>query len=255
MILGVLQARMGSSRLPGKVLKKILNRPMLALQIERIKQAHLINKLIIATSNNPEDDAIESLCADLGVECFRGSLNHVLERFYQAAVPHQPGHVVRLTGDCPLIDPEIIDQVIQFHLDHSYDYSSNTLEPSFPDGLDLEVMKFSALKAAFENAELPSELEHVTPYIHRRPDVFSLGNFKAQKDVSFHRWTVDEPEDFELVAWIFENLNLKYGMKFRAQDVLGLLGQHPEKFNLNQKYVRNEGMKKSLLADQAFVGV
>ncbi len=253
MILGILQARMGSSRLPGKVLKKILNRPMLALQIERIKQSELINQLIIATSSNPEDDAIESLCVDLGVECFRGSLNNVLERFYKAAEIYNPDHIVRLTGDCPLIDPEIMDQVIQFHLDNFYDYSSNTLEPSFPDGLDLEVMRFSALKTAFEKAVLPSELEHVTPYIHRRPDVFSLGNFKFQKDLSFHRWTVDEPEDYELVSWIFECLNSTHGLNFKFQDVLNLLEKHPDKFNLNQKYVRNEGMTKSLLADQEFL--
>jgi spore coat polysaccharide biosynthesis protein SpsF len=148
MIIAVLQARLSSSRLPGKVLKPILDQPMLALQIERIKRSQLIDQLVVATSTSPEDEQISKLCQEIEVVSFRGSLDDVLERVYQAAKPYSPTYLVRLTGDCPLCDPELIDQVIQFHVDGNYDYSSNCLIPTYPDGLDVEICRFQCLEIA-----------------------------------------------------------------------------------------------------------
>jgi len=165
MILAILQARVSSTRLPGKVLKPILGMPMLLRQIERVKQAKLIEQLLVATSDDKSDDPIEQLCRENDIACFRGSLDDVLDRFYQAAKPYQPDHIVRLTGDCPLIDPQLIDEVVVFCLSGDYDYVSNAFEPTYPDGLDVEVFRFPCLQQAWEEAELPSEREHVTLFI------------------------------------------------------------------------------------------
>jgi len=148
MILAILQARTSSSRLPGKVLKPILGKPMLLLQIERVRRARKIDKLVVATSNDPSDDGIEALCKQHGIDCFRGSLNDVLDRFYRAALTYNPEHIVRLTGDCPLIDPELVDSIIDMHLEGNYDYTSNAIQMTFPDGLDVEILTIKVLKEA-----------------------------------------------------------------------------------------------------------
>ncbi|HUK99984.1 MAG TPA: glycosyltransferase family protein, partial [Nitrospirota bacterium] len=184
MILSILQARVSSTRLPGKVLKPILGRPMLLLQIERIKRATQIDRLILATSADPSDDPVEKLCLEHNISCYRGSLNDVLDRFYQAAMPLHPDHVVRLTGDCPLADPLVIDQVISFHRQGNFDYTSNVVEPSFPDGLDVEIFRFSCLEEAWKEAALPSQREHVTPFIHLQPDRYKIGSVKNTVDLS-----------------------------------------------------------------------
>lgn len=251
MILAIIQARYSSSRLPGKVMKKILGRPMLELQFERVKQSKLIDTLIVATSQQSDDEPIDVLCQKNGIACFRGSLNNVLDRFYQAAVGFSPEHVVRLTGDCPLLDSNVIDATIKLHLNEQYDYTSNVTPPTFPDGLDIEVMKFSVLKKAWEHAELPSELEHVTPYINKHPRKFKLGNYPNNKDISYMRWTVDEAEDFEFVTKIYEEL-YKQNPKFNYSDVLKLQSEIPDLLKLNDQFSRNEGSLKSLIADKNF---
>ena len=152
MILAILQARTGSTRLPGKVLSPILGRAMLALQVERVSRAENIDELILATTVDPTDDPIERLAGELGVGCFRGSVEDVLDRFYQAALSSSPEHLVRLTGDCPLIDPVVIDLTIARHLQAGCDYTSNTLHPTYPDGLDVEVIRFGALSEAWRDA-------------------------------------------------------------------------------------------------------
>ena len=248
MILAILQARVSSSRLPGKVLKPILDVPMLLRQLERLGRARKIDRLLVATSVEPSDDAIEELCRQHNIACFRGSLNDVLDRFYQAASPIKAEHVVRLTADCPLADPELIDQVINFYLDGGYDYASNSVESSFPDGLDVEVFKFSCLEQAWHEARLPSQREHVTPFIHQQPQRFRIGHFRSPVDLSHLRWTVDMPKDFELVTMIYEAL---YPRKpeFSTADILNLLDQRPELVNWNTMYQRNEGYLKSIAAD------
>lgn len=199
MILAILQARMSSTRLPGKVLMPLAGAPMLSRQIERIQRSKLIDKLIIATSDRSEDDPVAGLWPD----SFRGSLNNVLDRFYCAAEPYDPLYVVRLTGDCPLTDWTVIDGCIQFMLDGCFDYASNTLNPTFPDGLDVEIFTFEMLGIAWRKARDPYDLEHVTPYIQREPD---RGSFEHDVDLSHLRWTVDTLEDYAFVSRVYETL-------------------------------------------------
>lgn len=251
MILAILQARVSSSRLPGKVLRPILGKAMLALQIERILRAKYIDKLIIATSNEPTDDALAQLSKEVGVECFRGSLNDVLDRFYQVANQYQPEHVVRLTGDCPLIDHAVIDKVIQFHLEGQYDYSSNTIKPTYPNGLDVEICRWPILKQTWEEAKLPSEREHVTLYIHHHAELFKLGSVENNTDLSKLRWTVDEPEDFMLVNDIYEYL-YPNNPQFTTRDILEYYSSNEMLQTINNHYQRNEGLAKSLVQDKKF---
>jgi spore coat polysaccharide biosynthesis protein SpsF len=245
MILAVLQARVSSTRLPGKVLKPILGVPMIIRQIERVKRAKLIDKLVIATSIDKSDDQLADLCRDYQLDCFRGSLDDVLDRFYQAALKYNPEQVVRLTGDCPLTDPEVIDKVIELHLKGNYDYTSNVFELSYPDGLDVEVVRFVCLERAWKEAKLMSQREHVTIFIHQQPQLFKIGCVKNQKDLSNLRWTVDEPEDLILITRIYEHF-YKTNSKFATDDILQFIDKNPLLQNINQKYERNEGLKKSL---------
>lgn len=255
MIIAVLQARFSSSRLPGKVLKELLGEPMLYRQILRASRAKHIDRIIIATSTDQTDDQIEKMCLEKKIDCFRGSLDDVLDRFYHAAEPHAPDHVVRLTGDCPLIDPDIIDKIIELHVFEKNDYTSNTIIPTFPDGLDAEVIKWSALKKAWEYAVLPSEREHVTPFIHKQPNLFRLGNFcRTEGDLSFLRWTVDEPEDFFFVSKVYESLFPK-NTNFTTNDILNLLDMHPELARINNTFERNEGYSISLQKDEVFLAL
>ncbi|PCH97334.1 MAG: spore coat protein [Gammaproteobacteria bacterium] len=244
----ILQARFSSTRLPGKVLKKIVNKPMLALQIERIQTAKFIDKIIVATSLGKEDDDIALLCESLGVYCFRGSLDDVLDRFYQTAKQFPCDHIVRLTGDCPLIDSEILDSVINLHLENNADYTSNIEPPMLPDGLDVEIFTLSSLNRAWKEAKKPSEREHVTPYIRNNPELFTQQNFSYHKNLSHLRWTVDEKEDFEFVSHIFQSL---YNDKptFDMEDILMLLKEKTKLTSINKKYTRNEGMKSSKKKD------
>jgi spore coat polysaccharide biosynthesis protein SpsF (cytidylyltransferase family) len=249
MILAILQARTSSTRLAGKVLKEIAGKPMLEHQIERINRSQLIDKLIVATSIDRSDNVLEELCHKIGIDCYRGSLDNVLDRFYQAAKIYKPAHIVRLTGDCPLTDPQIIDQTIQFYLDGRFDYASNCQDPSFPDGLDVEIFKAGALEEAWKNATLPSETEHVTPYIKNHPDIFRIGSFRGKEDLSHLRWCVDEPEDFEFATRIYEELYSK-NPEFLTDDILHLLEQKPELTKINTGIERNAGYKKSLEQDE-----
>jgi glutamate-1-semialdehyde 2,1-aminomutase len=247
-IVAVLQARVGSTRLPGKVLKPILGRPMLALQIERVRRAQLVETLVVATSLDASDDPLVELCRTLDVEVFRGSLDDVLDRVYRAATPHAPAHLVRLTGDCPLADPGVIDAVIRAHLDTGSDYTSNTRPPTFPDGLDVEVARFSCIAQAWQAATLRSEREHVTPYLYNNPEKFRLHSVGAETDRSSLRWTVDEPPDFEFVARIYGAL-YPTTPNFSADDVFELLRREPSLSAINSGFRRNEGHERSIRAD------
>lgn len=204
MILAILQARMSSSRLPGKVLKEVDGKPILSYEIDRIKQAKKIEKLVLATSVNPEDDPLEQLAISNGIECFRGDLYNVLKRYYDCAVLYQANTVVRLTGDCPIIDPTIIDEVITLYENEKADYSSNTLKRTYPDGLDVEVFRFEALEKAFWNAQSESDKEHVTKYIYTHPDDFQLIGLTNDIDYSYIRWTLDNIDDFYFFKHFYE---------------------------------------------------
>ena len=252
MILGIVQARSGSTRLPDKVLMPILGEPMLARQCERLGRANRLDRLVVATSEDPSDDRIASLCAALGVGCHRGSLEDVLDRFYQAARSHAPEHVVRLTGDCPLVDPTLVDEVIGVHLRDGNDYTSNVLDRTYPDGLDVEVLRMEVLETAWREARLPSEREHVTPFVNQHPERFSQGYVKQARDLSALRWSVDEPADFELITRIYERL-YPQNPSFATADILALLASEPEWQSLNADIPINEGLEKSREADARFL--
>lgn len=224
MILAILQARMGSTRLPGKVLKPLLGVPMMLRQIERLRRARLIDRLIVATSTEPADDAIESLCRGNDVPSFRGSHEDVLDRFYQAALTAQrPDHIVRFTADCPLIDPAIIDEVIdayQWAQSTGCQYTSNTIPHTLPDGLDVEVFRFSMLERAWREAQMPFEREHVTPFMRTHGNVAA---WRSSPDLSHHRWTVDTAKDFEFVEGVYKAL-YPTNPEFTWRDVLAWEG-------------------------------
>lgn len=230
----IVQARMTSTRLPGKVLKTVLGKPLLDYQLERLRRVKLASRIVIATTTNDTDQPIVEWCEHRGVDCFRGSEHDVLARYHGAAALHHADTVVRVTSDCPLIDPAVIDHVIGHYLDHrdSCDYASNCLERSYPRGMDAEVFSRHALDEAFAEATEGSEREHVTPFIYRHPERYRLANIAYRENQGRHRWTVDTPEDFELVEKI---LNALYPAKpaFTLEDVLNLLQQHPDWADIN----------------------
>lgn len=227
MVVAILQARMSSTRLPGKVLKPILGLPMLSRQLERLADVKQIDRLVVATSTDPSDDVIARLCAESNVACFRGSLANVLQRFYECATAYQATTVVRLTADCPLADPELIDRVIIRQRETGADYVSNSLRRTFPKGLDVEVFTRHALTTAFQEATTEAELEHVTPYIHAHPEQFTIVQFTQSQDQSLLRWTVDEPADYDFVCRVYESLYPR-NPRFRTADIMHLLMEHPE---------------------------
>lgn len=249
MILAILQARASSTRLPGKVLLPMVGAPMLARQIERLRRATCFDALVLATSDRADDDPVAEVAAGAGIGCYRGSLDDVLDRYYQAALPHAPNHVVRVTGDCPLADWEVIDRVVQFAIDGGYDYASNTLKPTWPDGLDVEVTTFAALETAWREADTKLEREHVMPFITTRPDRFRLGSCENDRDLSGLRWTVDEPRDYEFVSRVYETL-FPANPAFTTENVLALLAERQDLADLNAGIIRNEGLLKSQQAEK-----
>lgn len=239
MILGVLQARLGSTRLPGKVLAPILGRPMVSLQLQRLGRARRMDALVVATGADPADDDVAALCRELCVPCYRGSQEDVLDRIYRAASGYGPGHVVRLTGDCALADPALVDEVIGEHLAGDHDYTSNCIRRTFPDGLDSEAMRFSCLEEAWREARLPAHREHVTPFLYQQPHRYQLGSVTAEADYSHHRWVVDREEDLELVRRIYREL-YPGDPFFSWRDVLALVERKPELTGLNAGIARSE---------------
>lgn len=244
MILAVLQARTSSSRLPGKVMLPLMGAPMLARQIERLNRSNCIDRLVVATSDRPDDDCVAELAEGAGIAAFRGSLDDVLDRYHGAAAPHDPTHVVRVTGDCPLADWKVIDDAIEFAVQGGFDYASNTLNPTWPDGLDVEVVTFEALATAWRESQNPLEREHVMPFITRRPERFRLGSFEGDTDLSALRWTVDEPADYELVSRVYAAL-YPANPSFTTADILRLLKSDPALLAINAGIERNELLSRA----------
>ncbi len=246
-VVAIIQARMGSSRLPGKSMAEIEGRPMLWHVIQRTKRASLVDRVVVATSVAPADDAIEKMCRENDVPCYRGSEDDVLDRYYGAARREKAAQVVRITADCPLIDPEVIDRVVRRFQRGDLDYASNSMVRSYPDGLDTEICSFSALERAWHEASKPSEREHVTPYL--RSEKFRTAN--VENDSTFlyqhYRWTVDELEDLEFIRAVYKAFREKesFGMK----DVFELIEKTPGLEKMNSEIVSNRGYYKSLFQD------
>ena len=222
MILGIVQARMSSTRLPGKVMKPILGMPMIGRQLERLARCESLDRLVVATSRDASDDALAAYVESRGVRVFRGALDDVLGRFAGAAAANGPAdHVVRLTADCPLADPGVVDACVWRHVETGADYTSNTIDRTYPDGLDVEAMTAAALRTMAREARDPYEREHVTPYLYRRPERFHIAQLTQAAQLADRRWTVDTPEDFEFVSRVFYML---YPCRpcFEQADVLGL---------------------------------
>ena len=247
----IVQARTGSTRLPAKVLVDIVGKPMVQRVIERVKAATLLDKVILATTVEERDTQLANLARSLGTEVFRGSVDDVLDRYYQAANLFGADVVVRVTADCPLMDPSIIDRAVSTFLEGDCDYVSTAYPVStFPDGLDTEVFSFEALEKAWEDASLKSEREHVTPYIWKNPQIFRLKRVVNSEDLSAMRWTVDEERDLEFIREVYRHLDDGTGRIFGMNEVLSLLERHPELLEINQGIQRNEGYQKSRREDR-----
>ena len=253
MILAIIQARMGSTRLPAKVMKDLAGKPVLAHIVQRVSLATKIDGILVATTNEPADDVIESFCDKNNIRVFRGSSMDVLKRYADAAQLMVKGgkkiqYVVRITADCPLLDPAIVDKVISTAVDGKYDYVSNTLEPTYPDGLDVEVFTYQSLIEADKKALLPSEREHVTPYI-KKDTTFRKFNVTNDIDLSSLRWTLDQEEDLRFITEIYKSLYHPSGI-FYMGDVLNLLENKPWLTAINSTITRDEGYKKSIREDK-----
>lgn len=236
----IVQARVGSTRLPGKVLKQICGKIVLEHDIDRLKRVKNIDEIVIATTTLEKDNAIVKECERLGVKYFRGSEEDVLSRYYYAAKENNADVVVRITSDCPLIDPEISNDVIKYYLNNKdkYDYVSNTIERTYPRGLDTEVFSFKALEKAFNEAISERYREHVTPYIWDNPKVFRLAQYKNSQDYSDLRWTLDTEEDFELIDKIYNLLYPNMHSKFQFQNILSLYHKYPELYDMNKEIIQ-----------------
>lgn len=243
-IVAITQARMSSTRCPGKVLKPILGTPMVWQQWERIQQAHHLDECILATSTDSSDGPLVDYFTAKNQAVFRGSLNNVLNRYYQCAKVYQASQVVRLTADCPLLDPKIIDKTIEIHLKNANDYTNNI---HFPLGMSVEVFRFNALEKAYYEAKLSSQREHVTLFIYNHPELFKLGQFSHSENLSHLRWTVDYPEDFEFVLQVYQNL-YPQNPQFTMAQVLDLLTAQPQLSKINAHMEQN-GLQKSLAED------
>ena len=246
----ITQARSGSTRFPGKILKEIEGKSLLQIHLNRLRGCKTISKIIVATTIKPEDEIIYNKAIQWGFDASRGSELDVLDRFYKAVKNDKPDWIVRVTSDCPLIDPKLVDSIISFVQKKNVDYVSNTFVEKFPDGQDVEVFKFSALETAWKSAKLQSEREHVTPYIRNNSDfnggvLFKAINFPCKFDYSKIRMTVDEIRDFELIKRLIEELGvdqtcLKY-TNYVIENDLGII---------NNSIIRNEGLKTSLKNDK-----
>lgn len=239
-IITVIQARMSSTRLPGKVMLPLLGKPLLIRMIERVNSAKLVGDVIVATSTNADDDEIEILCNQNNLICSRGHLTDLLDRHYQVAKQFNADAVVKIPSDCPLIDPKVVDKVIEHYINSDeFDFVSNLHPATYPDGNDVEIFSFESLECAWKDATKDYEREHTTPFIWEHQDVFSVGNITWETGYDFsstHRWTIDFPEDYEFIRKVYDELYSK-NPAFSLNDILTLLKQKPEIAEINQQYL------------------
>ena len=247
-IVAIIQARMSSKRLPGKVLLPLCGYPVIEHVVRRVKECKKINTIVVATSKSKADWPIVNWCKKNKINFFQGSLNDVLDRYYKASILFKADIIVRVTGDCPVIDPKILDEVIIRFKKKNYDFYS--LGGNFPDGLDCQVFTFKALKKSSIEAKLKSDREHVGTYIENtNRNSFKIGAYKKFKKLSHHRWTIDEPRDYKFLKKIFDKLFKNFNENFYTKEILKLLKKEPKLLKINSGIVRNAGYKKSIKLD------
>lgn len=240
-IIAITQARFSSSRLPGKVLKSLGSATVLDLHLKRVKKSKLITQVVVATTDEVQSVEIEMIAKRNSVDCFHGSLHDVLDRYYQTAKQYNPDYVVRITSDCPLIDPLYIDDLIKTFLEKKVDYAANCINPTLPDGMDTEIFTFAALEDAWKNAFLGSDREHVTPFI-RNNDQFQTYSLEYSDKLGNYRLTLDTQEDYDLISKLVDTV----GEDASVEDYIQCLKKNPEWIEINSKHERNEGLKKSI---------
>lgn len=246
----ILQARLGSTRLPGKVLADIQGMPMLCFQHKRLESSNLVDNIVVATTDNIVDDAIVDLCIKENFLFYRGSEKNVLKRYFDAANDIKASHVVRCNADCPLIDSEIVDLTISEYLNKlpKYDYASTILDQTYPLGMHVEIFSYLALKEAFKNAVREEDFEHVTPYIYNNPSKFNLLSIKNSEDLSKYRWTVDYKKDLIMIRNFVRIIGISKALKIRMNEIVKILNTNEDICKINQKYKKNVNIKyKNLL--------
>lgn len=244
-IVAIIQARMDATRLPGKMMMDLAGQPVIQRVFERVKPSCLINEIWLATTINPEDNILAEWAIRNDIGCYRGSSEDVLDRYYQTAIKAQAEVIVRITGDCPLHDCQVIDKIIEDYQKGEFDYVSNVNPPTFPDGLDVEVFSFVALERARKEAKLQSEREHVTSYIWKHPELFKIKNVTNPVDLSHYRWTLDTPEDYLLLQKIVTAVE-REGGRGGLDEILKIMENNSDWLNINSQYQRNEGYVRSL---------
>ena len=238
----IIEARTGSSRLPNKVIAEINSNPMIFYVIDRVKQIKSVEQVVLATTNEKNDQILVEIGKQNSIMTFTGDSIDVLNRDYQCALQYNADPIIRITGECPLIDPYLVEDMLKFYLKNNYDYVSNRINPKYPDGLDVEIYSFETLKNAAENAKWSSERELVTTYITKNPKKFKIFSYENEKDLSHYRWTVDEKKDLEFVKKIYSIMNPK--TNFSMDEIVNLLLKNPELVKINSGIMRNEGHKK-----------
>ena len=238
-IVAIVQARMGSTRLPGKVLKKIKDKVVIDYVIERLRFCENLNDIIIATTTSKKDDILQRYAVSKGINCFRGSEEDVLSRYYHAAKKYGADQVVRITSDCPLIDPNIVDEVVTRHIKKKADYTANTIKRTYPRGLDVEIFTLDILEESYHDADKQYQREHVTPYIKEHPEKFKLQNIEAKGKLKRPdiRITLDTKEDFELIEKILLNFDT---LNFTSEEIIDFLDKHPKLLEINKTIKQKE---------------
>ncbi|MBB4842407.1 spore coat polysaccharide biosynthesis protein SpsF (cytidylyltransferase family) [Paucibacter oligotrophus] len=243
----IIQARSSSSRFPGKVLEPLLNLPLIVFMATRVRQSKLADHVMVATSTDPSDDTLHRTLIEHGIACHRGNLNDVLDRYYQAACAAEADHIVRLTGDCPLMDADLIDRALGLLASDDLDYVSNIAPPSYADGLDVEAFTIAALREAWQNARLPSEREHVTLYLRAGHAHLRTANWSGLTDLSSLRWTIDHPDDLAHVKGLLKEIGIDAPTGFDRFDIYR--GIERRNLGAGAQHQRNEGLAKSLAAE------